>query len=157
MARSYYQILGVSPGASDDEIRRAYRELAKRWHPDVNPSRDAAEQFRQVRAAYEVLADPPARAAYDRAIAPAPLRFDPPGPTPRWSDPFASPTAALHRSAFFADPLDDPRDLGLELLDALLHFWRDQRAFRASGWEDEPRTVVTVDPVTGAIRIHRRG
>ncbi|MBI3970325.1 MAG: DnaJ domain-containing protein [Chloroflexi bacterium] len=60
-----YATLGVSPEATDREIRQAFRRLAREYHPDVNPAPDAAERFRNVVAAYEVLSDPKQRAAYD--------------------------------------------------------------------------------------------
>lgn len=60
-----YAILGLAPGASDDDIRRAFHQLAKRWHPDRSGP-DATFIFQRLSAAYQVLADPVARAAYDR-------------------------------------------------------------------------------------------
>jgi curved DNA-binding protein len=62
-----YDILGVSRNASQDEIKRAYRRLAKQYHPDRNPGNKNAEtQFKEVQAAYEVLGDPKRRAQYDQ-------------------------------------------------------------------------------------------
>lgn len=65
--RDYYEILGVERSASDDQIKRAYRKLAKQHHPDRNPDDPAAEQkFKEVQQAYQVLRDPDKRAQYDR-------------------------------------------------------------------------------------------
>jgi molecular chaperone DnaJ len=63
--RDYYEILGVGRTASDDEIRRAFRSLARRYHPDVNKDEAAAEMFKQINEAYEVLSDPDKRQRYD--------------------------------------------------------------------------------------------
>jgi DnaJ-class molecular chaperone len=66
MAESLYDILGVAKGASDDAIRKAYRKLARKHHPDVNPGNKKAEDtFKKVSSAYEVLSDAKKRAAYD--------------------------------------------------------------------------------------------
>lgn len=65
MARDYYGILGVSKNATDQEIKRAYRKLARELHPDVNPSEDAQHRFSEVTTAYEVLSDPQKRKVVD--------------------------------------------------------------------------------------------
>jgi curved DNA-binding protein len=62
----YYQVLGVDRSASQEDIRRAYRRLARRHHPDVNEDPGAQERFKQISEAYEVLSDPAKRARYDR-------------------------------------------------------------------------------------------
>jgi DnaJ-class molecular chaperone len=62
-----YEVLGLKPGASADEIRKAYRKLAKEFHPDLNPGKPAAEaRFKAVTAANDILSDPEKRARYDR-------------------------------------------------------------------------------------------
>ena len=66
MAKNYYDILGVSKTASDDEIKKAYRSLAKKYHPDLNPGDDSvAEKLKEVNEAYEVLSDKQKRSNYD--------------------------------------------------------------------------------------------
>ncbi|KNF09357.1 chaperone protein DnaJ [Gottschalkia purinilytica] len=65
--RDYYEVLGVSKSANDQEIKRAYRKLAKQYHPDLNPDNKEAEQkFKEVNEAYEVLSDPQKKSQYDR-------------------------------------------------------------------------------------------
>src|SRR5256885_8908410 len=61
----YYALLGVSRQATDEQIRSAYRKLARQYHPDVNSAPDAAERFKAVTEAYEVLTDPQRRQRYD--------------------------------------------------------------------------------------------
>lgn len=61
----YYAILGVPRTASDAEIKRAFRKLAQKWHPDVNKNPEAAERFKEINEAYQVLSDPRRRQAYD--------------------------------------------------------------------------------------------
>lgn len=64
--QDYYETLGISKTASDDEIKKAYRTLAKKYHPDLNKEEGAAEKFKQVQEAYEVLSDSQKRQMYDQ-------------------------------------------------------------------------------------------
>lgn len=64
--RDYYEVLGLSKGASEEEIKKAYRSLAKKYHPDVNKEPGAEEKFKEINEAYDVLSDPNKKARYDQ-------------------------------------------------------------------------------------------
>jgi molecular chaperone DnaJ len=64
--RDYYEVLGVARNASEDELKRAFRKLARQYHPDVNKSPDAEVRFKEIGEAYEVLSDPQKRRVYDQ-------------------------------------------------------------------------------------------
>ena len=66
MAKNYYETLGVDKNASGEEIKSAYRKLAKQYHPDLNKSEDAASKFKEINEAYECLSDPQKKANYDQ-------------------------------------------------------------------------------------------
>jgi curved DNA-binding protein len=83
--KDYYDLLGVPRDASQDDIRRAYRKLARRYHPDLNQESDAEDRFKDVSEAYEVLSDPEKRERYDRLGA----RWRSAGEDPDFEDFFA--------------------------------------------------------------------
>ena len=66
--RDYYEVLGINKGASDDDIKKAYRAAAKKYHPDLNPGKEAkrGQVQREVNEAYDVLKDKEKRAKYDQ-------------------------------------------------------------------------------------------
>ncbi|MCM1367828.1 MAG: DnaJ domain-containing protein, partial [Roseburia sp.] len=67
--KNYYRILNVTPTATEDVIKRNYRSLAKRYHPDVNPDdKLAADKFSDINEAYDTLSDPTLRSKYDAAL-----------------------------------------------------------------------------------------
>ena len=67
MGQDYYQVLGIKRGASEEEVQKAYRKLARQYHPDLHPDDASAKtKFQEVQQAYEVLSDPKKREMYDR-------------------------------------------------------------------------------------------
>jgi DnaJ-class molecular chaperone len=109
--RDYYDVLGVARSASPDEVRKAYRKLARTYHPDVNKAPDAAKKFAEVQGAYEVLSDDQKRKLYDQFGESA---FDqggnaPPhrgGPRHTWSNVGGAPGRGGPRAARDMDPED---------------------------------------------------
>ncbi|MEP6548310.1 MAG: DnaJ C-terminal domain-containing protein [Gammaproteobacteria bacterium] len=94
--KDYYEILGVARSADADEVKRSYRKLARKYHPDVSKEKNAESKFKEVQEAYEVLRDPEKRAAYDqlgRDYRPG-QQFRPP---PDWSQRFGQAGAGSQR------------------------------------------------------------
>ena len=65
--RDYYEVLGLQKGASEDELKQAFRKLSRKYHPDFNPGdKEAEEKFKEINEAYEVLSDPDKKSRYDQ-------------------------------------------------------------------------------------------
>src|SRR5512132_125771 len=78
--RNHYQVMGVKAGASEEEIKKAYKRLARIFHPDLNPhrKRTAEDRFKRLQEAYSVLSDPVSRQEYDQSIGIVPIpTFEP--------------------------------------------------------------------------------
>ncbi|KAJ3692299.1 hypothetical protein LUZ60_012649 [Juncus effusus] len=99
MGVDYYKVLQVERGASDEDLKKAYRKLAMKWHPDKNPSnkKEAEAKFKQVAEAYEVLSDPQKRAVFDRHGEDG-LKTNIPPQQPSASHPFFRSTGPSFRS-----------------------------------------------------------
>lgn len=146
--KDYYAIMGVSRNATQDEIKRSYRKLARKYHPDVSDDPQAEERFKEVGEAYEVLKDPEKRAAYDQLGAQwkAGQEFRPP---PDWDQGFEfsdggfTAADAAQFSDFFESLFGGRgRRAG-----------RAQREFRVRGDDHHARVAVDLeDTYTGAQR-----
>lgn len=108
---SYYTLLGLHPSASPIEIRRAYRELSKRYHPDTTdlPAATATTKFQQLNEAYATLSNPERRTAYDQTIGYS--RFHVIQPPPNLNTPVNQPRRTYSSSAYL-DPTDRPLSAG---------------------------------------------
>ena len=144
--KDYYKILGVERGAGDDEIKKAYRKLARKYHPDVSKEPNAKEKFQEVAEAYETLKDKEKRAGYDNLGSHRPGQdFRPP---PDWFDRFGrgggGPTA---------------EDLGgIYLSDLFASFGRggggfQRRNFKISGEDYEVAVPLTLEELARGVEL----
>jgi curved DNA-binding protein len=129
--KDYYEIMGVARDASQDDIKRAYRRLARKYHPDVSKEKDAEARFKEVGEAYEVLRDPEKRAAYDQlGTRPSGEEFTPP---PEWSFDFESDAGGGGHSDFF------------DQLFGGLGARGSRRGFRSRGFDTSAQIDVTLE------------
>lgn len=143
--KDYYTVMGVERDASQDEIKRAYRKLARKHHPDVSKESDAEVRFKELGEAYAVLKDPEKRAAYDQLGSDwkAGQDFKPP---PDWNAGFEfSGSDASAHSDFFESLFG--RDFGSAQVD------RQQAGFRARGEDHHAKVLIDLeDAYRGATR-----
>ncbi len=127
---THYQLLSLPPTATAEQIRRAYRTLAKSLHPDVNPSGDAVKKFSKLVAAYEVLSSPAKRKAYDRTLAAEVIPPRPPGPAHySWDNIAAKP---------------GPRKVDISEIDELYDTFFTKR--RSPNGSPQPKTAANPKP-----------
>jgi curved DNA-binding protein len=150
--RDYYKILGLARTATADEIKKTYRRLARKFHPDVSKETNAAARFKQVQEAYEVLKDPEKRAAYDQLGRDwrAGQEFRPP---PGWDEGYEFSGRSFERGGGFSDFFEslfgglDPRRQRGEATS------RSEAVFRARGGDHHARILIDLrDAFTGATR-----
>ena len=143
--KDYYQVMGVPRTASQDEIKRAYRKLARKYHPDVSKEKDAEEKFKELQEANEVLKDPEKRAAYDQLGADwrQGQDFRPP---PDWGKGFE-----FSRGEFRGEPAGEFSDFFSELFGSRSPFGRAPgggragRGFAAAGQDHVARVEVDLE------------
>jgi curved DNA-binding protein len=129
--KDYYEIMGVARDASPDDIKRAYRRLARKYHPDVSKEKDAEKRFKEIGEAYEVLRDPEKRAAYDQlGRRPTGEEFRPP---PNWHFDFEGEPRTGAHSDFF------------ENLFGGLGGRAGRGAFRSRGFDTTAQVEVTLE------------
>lgn len=139
--KDYYQVMGLTRGASQDEIKRAYRKLARKYHPDVSKEPHAEEKFKELQEANEVLKDPEKRAAYDQ-LGPNYKQGQEFRPPPDWGQGF-------ERSAHFSGGNDGEfSDFFSSLFGARSPFSRGAqsgRGFASSGQDHVARIEITLE------------
>jgi curved DNA-binding protein len=145
--KDYYKIMGVERDATQDEIKRAYRRLARKFHPDVSKEPDAEARFKEVGEAYEVLKDPQKRAAYDQVGSRADWQggrdFSPP---PDWDAGFEFSGGGYTDASEFSDFFES-------LFGRARGGVRSARGFQARGQDHHAKIIVSLeDAFQGATR-----
>ncbi len=138
--KDYYKVLGVSKSASAEDIKKAFRKLARRYHPDVNPGdKKSEEKFKEINEAYEVLSDVTKRRKYDTL-------------GPNWQEQFGYPSAAGGRTSNFRGSTMDYNSAGFsDFFEAL--FGRSSASTRKAGEDIEQRVEVTLqEAYSGGLR-----
>lgn len=155
MAKDHYSVLGVPRTAKPDDIQRAYRKLARKYHPDVNREPDAADKFKEIGEAYDVLSDPEDRARYDRLGADfrqyAGSGAGPEGGGTRWGSAGPRPDPRPGRGGYGNVNVNMGGDVDWE--DLLGGWIRQQAAGPAQGADHEAELRLTLEE---AIRGGRR-
>jgi curved DNA-binding protein len=142
--KDYYAVLGVERTATQDEIKRVYRKLARQYHPDISKEPNAEDRFKEIGEAYQVLGEPEKRAAYDKLGKGrrAGEEFQPP---PDWDEGFEFSGATDAGFSDFFDALFGGR--------GQTHAFRDPAAFRARGADHHAKILIDLrDAFGGATR-----
>jgi DnaJ-class molecular chaperone len=140
--KDYYKVLGVSKSASAEDIKKAFRKLARRYHPDVNPGdKKSEEKFKEINEAYEVLSDAAKRRKYDTL-------------GPNWQDQFGFPSGAGGRNSNFRGSSMNYNTAGFsDFFEAL--FGRPTTSTRKAGEDIEQRVEVTFqEAYSGGMRTY---
>jgi curved DNA-binding protein len=142
--KDYYQILGVAREATQDDIKRAYRKLARKYHPDVSQESDAEARFKEVGEAYEVLKDPEKRAAYDNFGRnwKAGQDFQPP---PDWDAGFEFHGAGIGPGSEFSDFFETLFGRGGPFAGAGATHTSARSGFRNKGEDHHARIMISVE------------
>ena len=137
--KDYYKVLGVSKSASAEDIKKAFRKLARRYHPDVNPGdKKSEEKFKEINEAYEVLSDPTKRRKYDTL-------------GPNWQEQFGFPSSAGGRNNFRGSSMNYNSGGFSDFFEAL--FGRPTTSNRKAGEDIEQKVEVTLQEVySGGMR-----
>jgi curved DNA-binding protein len=149
--KDYYTTLGVARDATSDEVKRAYRRLARKYHPDVSKEPDAEARFKEVGEAYEVLKDPEKRAAYDRFGDDwkAGQDFRPP---PDWDAGFEFHGAGMGQGTGFSDFFESLFGGAGPFGSATVHATPGARSTRARGEDHHAKILISIEDAYRGVR-----